>query len=196
VEYNFQDIRSKTLLASGFDSRENFSNEIALRWNLTKSISFFGKLIRGTKTSIIDYTINRNYQISYRTSNIEFAFQPSTNYRIGASFQYDIKRNSEEFGSETGNITQFNINAKYNESKKGSLLADIKTVFINFDGNSNSAVSFEMMEGLKPGMNNVISISYQRLLSKNLQISIQYLGRKSEATRIIHTGGMELRALF
>jgi hypothetical protein len=53
-----------------------------------------------------------------------------------------------------------------------------------------------MMEGLKPGVNHIWSVGYQRLVSKNLQLSIQYSGRKSEQLRTIHTGGMELRALF
>jgi hypothetical protein len=53
-----------------------------------------------------------------------------------------------------------------------------------------------MMEGLRIGENYVWSLSYQRVLSKNLQLSIQYSGRKSGESKIIHTGGMELRALF
>jgi len=52
------------------------------------------------------------------------------------------------------------------------------------------------MEGLKVGRNYVWSLNYQRVLSKNLQLSIQYSGRKAGDAKIIHTGGMELRALF
>jgi hypothetical protein len=107
-----------------------------------------------------------------------------------------MKKNSNEFGSEKGNNYQISLNTKYNESQKGSLIGEFKTVIINFNGNVNSAVGFEMMEGLKPGVNQIWSIGYQRLISKNLQLSIQYSGRKSEQTRIIHTGGMEIRALF
>jgi hypothetical protein len=75
-------------------------------------------------------------------------------------------------------------------------MADFKTVVILFEGNANSAVSYEMMEGLKAGKNYVWSLNYQRLLSKNLQLSIQYSGRKSGESKTIHTGGMEIRALF
>jgi hypothetical protein len=107
-----------------------------------------------------------------------------------------MKKNSIEFGSEKGSNYQFSINTKYNQTQKGSFIGEFKTVLINFNGNVNSAVGFEMMEGLKPGVNHIWSVGYQRLLSKNLQLSIQYAGRKSEQLRIIHTGGMELRALF
>ena len=67
---------------------------------------------------------------------------------------------------------------------------------IDFQGIENSAVGFEMLEALRPGVNYTWSFGYQKTVSKNLQLTIQYLGRKSENTRIIHTGGMELRAIF
>jgi hypothetical protein len=65
-----------------------------------------------------------------------------------------------------------------------------------YDGIQNSALGFEMLEALKPGINYTWNIGYQRSISKNLQISIQYNGRKSEGNKTIHSGGMEVRALF
>ncbi|MFT5582230.1 MAG: hypothetical protein ACI9G9_001495, partial [Psychromonas sp.] len=59
-----------------------------------------------------------------------------------------------------------------------------------------SAVGYELLESLKPGVNYTWNLSYQRSLSKNLQISIQYNGRKSEENLAIHSGGMEVRAFF
>ena len=57
-------------------------------------------------------------------------------------------------------------------------------------------LGFEMLEALRPGINYTWTIGYQKTVSKNLQITFQYLGRKSEDSRIIHTGGMEIRAFF
>ena len=196
MEYNFQVINSKTLLASGFDSRKNESHELTLRWNLTKYLAINIKFEDGEKLSIIDYTVNRNYEIQFQSYFTEFIYQPNTNFRIGAVSQISMKRNSDEFGSEKGSNYQIALNTKYNQSQKGSLIGEFKTVLVNFNGNVNSAVGFEMMEGLKPGVNHIWSLGYQRLVSKNLQLSIQYSGRKSEQLRTIHTGGMELRALF
>jgi hypothetical protein len=196
MEYNYQKISSKTLLASGFDSRFLNSHEFSARWNITKTFSLNGKYSTGNKLSIIDYTVNRNYSIQFQNFNSEIAYQPNTNLRIGLNAQYNSKFNLELFGGESGKSLQFSVNGKYNESKKGSFLLDYKTVVNSFIGNPNSAVGFEILEGLKPGINHVWTINYQRLLSKNLQLSIQYLGRKSEGNRIIHSGGMELRALF
>jgi hypothetical protein len=69
-------------------------------------------------------------------------------------------------------------------------------VRIQFSGNPNSPVGFELLEALRPGTNYTWTLGYQRNLSKNLQMSINYLGRKSENSRFIHSGGMEVRAFF
>jgi hypothetical protein len=53
-----------------------------------------------------------------------------------------------------------------------------------------------MLEGLRSGANYTWNFSYQRSVSRNLQLSLQYNGRKSENNRTIHSGGMELRAFF
>jgi hypothetical protein len=196
MEYNFQDNRSKSLLASGFDSKKNRTHELVTRWNITKTLTILNKCSSGLKVSQIDYTINRNYEITQRSGIIDFSYQPTTTFRIGGVYQLNQKWNSPSLGNEISSSNEFSINAKYNESQKGSLLADIKTVLITFQGVINSAIAYEMMEGLRIGDNYVWSLSYQRVLSKNLQLSIQYSGRKSGESKIIHTGGMELRALF
>jgi hypothetical protein len=80
--------------------------------------------------------------------------------------------------------------------EKGSLQGGVKMVKIEYDGSQNSALGFEMLEALKPGINYTWNVGYQRSVSKNLQISIQYNGRKSENSKMIHSGGMEVRAFF
>ena len=106
------------------------------------------------------------------------------------------KRQEPTLGGEYCKINDLGITLKYNQTDKGSLQGAIKLLKIDFDGIENSAVGFEMLEALRPGINYTWSFGYQKTVSKNLQLTIQYLGRKSENTRIIHTGGMELRAFF
>jgi hypothetical protein len=81
-------------------------------------------------------------------------------------------------------------------SEACSLQGGLKLVMISYTGNENSALGFEMLEALRQGVNYTWNIGYQRSVSKNLQISVQYNGRKSENTSMIHAGGMEVRAFF
>jgi len=39
-------------------------------------------------------------------------------------------------------------------------------------------------------------LGFQKNMSNNIQISINYNGRKSEENKAIHTGSMQMRAFF
>lgn len=196
AEYTFQDVRNKTLLASGFDSKKNASHEISVRWNIIKTFSFEMKAQSGSKLSSADYTIGRNYNYNYQLIQPSFSFQPSTNFRITLDGRLANKHNELALGGEKCVIKEIGSSAKYNQTDKGSLQGEFKMIGMNYTGNTNSAVGFELLESLKPGVNYTWNFGYQRNISKNLQMSIQYLGRKSENSRVIHSGGMEVRAFF
>ena len=195
--YNYQQNQSKTLLASGFDSRTSSYNELNLRWNMTRKFALILIGQQGVKQVLADYTSGRDYSIDYQWLKSTLSYQPSTNFRLTLETRGVTKENVIEGGAgETCQIIDIGSTFKYNQTDKGSLQGEFKVLRIDYDGNVNSAIGFEMLEALRPGINYTWTIGYQKTVSKNLQITFQYLGRKSENTRIIHTGGMEIRAFF
>jgi len=195
-EYTFQDLSSKTLLATGFDSKANRYHELSIRWNIKKVFTIESKGQLGTKDSDADYTTGRNYSLHYYFIQPSFIYQPTTTFRVTLDWRYSDKENELQYGGERALVREIGSTFKYNQAEKGSLQGGIKMVNISYDGNQNSALGFEMLEALKPGVNYTWNVGYQRSVSKNLQISLQYNGRKSENTRMIHSGGMEVRAFF
>lgn len=93
-------------------------------------------------------------------------------------------------------VNEIGLKLKSNQAEKGSLQGGFALVQIQYDGNPGTSLGFEMLESLKPGKNFTWNAGYQRSISKSLQISIQYNGRKSETNKTIHSGGMEVRAFF
>ncbi|NLJ82540.1 MAG: hypothetical protein GX330_05385, partial [Bacteroidales bacterium] len=67
---------------------------------------------------------------------------------------------------------------------------------IDFKGEVNGSVAYEMLEALQPGHNGVFKVSYQTNLFKNLQLNLLYDGRVLPNTPMIHTGSVEVRAFF
>ncbi len=195
-EYTFQDLSSKTLLATGFDSKANRYHELSIRWNIKRVFSIETKGQAGTKDSEADYTSGRNYSLRYYFIQPSLIYQPTTTFRVTLDGRYSEKSNDVQFGGEKAIVYELGSTFKYNQAEKGSLQGGFKTVKINYNGSQNSALGFEMLEALRPGINYTWNIGYQRSISKNLQLSIQYNGRKSENTRTIHSGGMEVRAFF
>ena len=196
AEYTYQAVSSKSLLASGFDSRSNTYHELSIRWNSKKKITIEAKGQSGTKETQADYTTGRNYALTYYFVQPTFIYQPTTTYRISLDARYANKQNSPEWGNEKAMIYDIGMQGKWNQSDKGSLQAGIKWIQIRYNGDENSALGFEMLEALKTGTNYTWNASYQRNIGDNLQLSIQYNGRKSENNKTIHAGGMEIRALF
>ena len=194
AEYQIIRNDSKILLASGYDARALQAHELRVNWNVTRFINVSGKVSLEDKVSQVDYTQNRNFNQTIVDGKGEINYQPSTNKRYGLFLRIADKKNI--IGTEALVLNEFGFNGKFNQTLKGSLLTDLKFINIRFSGNANSPVGYDMLEALLPGRNIVWNISYQRLLSKNLQLSFSYLGRKGEASRFIHSGGMELRAFF
>ncbi len=187
---------NKTLLASGFDAKDIRYNEVMFRWNITTSFSLKTEGQQGYKTSSIDYTQGRNYRIRYQYLRIEWAYQPTTNYRVAIDGKVSSKANEPIYGYEESNSKELGLEVKYNTTQKGSVLGSFKFLNLTFNGNLLSPVAFEMLEALRPGSNYTWSITWQRNVSKNLQLNLIYSGRKPAGIKIVHNGGMELRAFF
>lgn len=193
MEYTFQDVRGKTLLASGFDARTNQMHEISFYVNIRRQFTIENVFQHGNKSVEADYTSGRNYDYDYFLIKPSLSYQPSTSFRLTYETRITSKLNVTE---EKAVLQEYGVKIKYNQSEKGSLQAHFSYVKIDFNGNSNSSLAYEMLESLKAGNNFTWSAGYQHSISKNLQLSVQYSARKTQGNKIIHTGGMEVRAFF
>jgi hypothetical protein len=195
LDYTYQENGSKVLLSNGFDSRRHTFNKIKLRWNISKIHTIKLEGIIGRKKSNSDYTSNRNYFIEYHEVKPVYAFQPNAKIRISLLGKYSLKLNDSEL-AERAEIIDLGLEFRLNQPKKGSFLGKFNFIKIDYNATNNSALAFEMLEGLKTGNNFTLGLSYQRKVSKNLQLNFNYNGRKTELNSMIHSGGMELRAFF
>ena len=116
--------------------------------------------------------------------------------RIYGEFKMSNKENQPIYGVAELRAQEWGAGIKYNTKQKGSFQSDVKYLNLNYNGVNQGAVVFEMLESLQPGSNYTWSILWQRNLSKNLQLNLQYSGRKPANRGVIHNGGMELRAFF
>jgi hypothetical protein len=202
MDYSYQDVRNKTLLENDTSTRANTFSEAHLRWNLNKQWTIQNASRNGIKQSNSKFFTTRNYHINYVETEPKLSFQPTSAFRISASYKYSEKKNTLVISpalQAKAIAKNFGGELKYNALNKGSL--NVKANFIQIAYNpdasgENSPLAYEMLDGLKKGNNYTWSVGYSRTLANNIQLTLTYDGRQSPGIKTIHTGNAQVRAFF
>lgn len=196
TDYTYQSNLSKQLLTNGFETRENTTHEWRWRWNLTKAWSINSTNIYGIKQTESGFFSTRNYNIESYDIEQKLSYQPNTAFRVSVLYKHNKKQNIIKEGFQKAELNDFGLEFKYNQVEKGSLTGKANFINITYNDLENTPVAYEMLNALKTGYNYTWELSYQRNLSNNIQISINYNGRKSPDNKIVNIGGAQVRAFF
>lgn len=196
--FDFSNVRNynKALLTYGFESRALEDWILRARINFKKqyTLELFQKLATNNLTT--PNFSNRNYALKITSTEPKLTYTYLTKYRLQASYLYSKKMNSNLYGGETAINNALNIEGKLNSVNNTSLL--IKFTYNNIQYNSlpNTTVSYIMLDGLLPGKNFLWNVELTKRLGNNLELSLNYEGRKPGETRVINIGRASLRALL
>lgn len=193
LNYGVQQNTSKTLLVNGFDSRSQFYQFTNARYKWKKTLFNFDNQW-GKKELYSDFTSNRNYSIDYLESTFKTTYQKEFNQFGNISYTYKKKDNT--LGVEFAEIHNLGTEVSYALQNNINLTTRFNLVEINYVGEANTSVEYEMLEGLKNGRNYTWEVLLNKKIGKNLSLTINYNGRKPQGLKIIHAGTMELRAFF
>ena len=84
----------------------------------------------------------------------------------------------------------------FTSTQKAAISGEFNVFSNTFEGNANTPVGYQMLEGLQPGKNFTWSLLAQKKLTKFLDLNLTYFGRKTETSKTIHTGTVQLKAYF
>ena len=187
---------NKSQLVNGIDilSRERISGQV--RSIIGKSAEVVLNAHTEEKSFNSQFLVNRNYAISSQSVKPEVILQFQSNFRLNLSYALTEKRNSPAFGGEQNTNQAVSAKASYNDIGKGIFSGEVSFLKNNYLGVSNSAVSYEILEGLQRGNNITWQLNIQRDLGNGLQLNLNYNGRKSELVPTIHTGTVQVSAYF
>jgi hypothetical protein len=82
------------------------------------------------------------------------------------------------------------------KSNQYNIDGSLSWVNINFSGLANSPIEYDMLDGLKNGRNILWSILFTKRVGKNIDLTINYDGRKPGSNDAIHLGRAQLKATF
>ena len=189
----------KSLLTYGLESRTLNEWSSKARINLTKALQFTVTGKTGTSGLTTDNAKfeNSNYAIRQYSLEPGISFTKGTTLRFTTGYKYSNKKNSS-VDNEAYSSNAINTEVKYNILQSSSILTKFTYSNINFSplANANSTVGYNMLDGLSPGKNFLWSIEVTKRLANNLEVNVQYEGRKPGDARVVHIGRASVRALF
>ena len=193
--YNFIKNKSKNTLSFGFVVNDILSHQLNFNHKLN-SILISSLILFENKKSSSENFENKNYSFD------NYTFKPKLSYFFNSSNKFEVSYHLKEIENIIGNNEKLNQN-KFgvsttisNNKKNLSILGEINYFKNNFVGNTNSVISYIMMEGLQKGKNITWSLNLQKNLTKYLDLNLNYFARKSELSTTIHNGNIQLKAKF
>lgn len=138
---------------------------------------------------------NRNYELKNEAVLPKISFYYNDNSFFSLFYEFEKKEN--QIGDlETLKLQKIGVEANFTNSTKNSIKADFNYISNSFTGNNNSPVGYQMLEGLQPGKNFTWTMVFLKKINSFLHFNLNYLGRKSETSKTIHTGSVQLKAIF
>lgn len=187
---------SKSLLTNGFEIRKRQGWTINTRFSVLQDFTFRFRGGIGLTSNESDFLDSRNFKLSRNTWAPELVWQPTNSFRFSGKVEVKNKNQKETEVKRNSAITDYSIESTLIKPGKGNLNAKIQWISIDFKGEQNTYLGYELLEGLQPGQNQKWNLNWQQSLNRGLQMTIQYNGRKSSGVRTIHTGTMQLTAFF
>ena len=193
--YSYLLNESQNLLSVGSLSAKNKSHQLQYQHLVQKSWLFNFAGSSSVSESTSENYPSRNFEInSYRVEpKIGYLFSRNASWDIF----YEFQQKENQIGAfETLNQTRLGTSFIFNSEKGFSMNGEFSLYNNNFNGDTLSAVAFQMLEGLQPGKNQTWRLLLQKNLTQFLDVNINYQGRNSETSKTIHTGNVQLRAFF
>ncbi|MFK7952481.1 MAG: hypothetical protein AB8B73_06515 [Ekhidna sp.] len=196
-DFTFQDSDNKQLLVQGFELRErkkwinNFKINLSKEYTLRMTASFENFL---NTSNFLD---SRNFEINSYSYFPQIIWQPTNSIRVIGSFERETKNNDfVETSDESALLQTIRGELTWSQASKGSLRGSFSLINIDFSGDTSTYLAYLLLDALQPGSNQTWQVNWQQKISRGMQLSLNYNGRKSEKIKPIHTGGVTLTAFF
>lgn len=192
------DSQNKQLLAGGFEDLLQKDWRLNTRFNFNPNFNFRFILISGNRIAASDFLDNRNYNVEQYGIGPEFAWQPSSIFRSTVMYQFTNKENVSNVElEEKAFLHQLGLDLRYSKAIKTTINANLKYIFIDYNGTPNSPTGYEMLQALTVGNNLTWTFNWLQKIGEGLQMNMVYEGRNSQGLgRLVHVGRMQVTALF
>lgn len=206
LTYTFLKATVRNLLSAGSQENNNFSHQLQYTHLFAKSwlVNLGAQTINASTIFKTEPTSDNQNPIAQITKNYDiegYKFEPKISYLFSKNASWDL---FYEFQDKRNKISNFEkleqqrlgTSFTYASEKQFTMNGEFSLFQNTFTGEALAAVAYQMLEGLQPGQNMTWRLLIQKNLTQFLDVNLNYQGRKSEETKAIHVGSIQLRAYF
>lgn len=178
----------------------NFSNEERSQTSNFLNVGYwFSKDFRVDWENSVHHIENASQLFSTRDYILNnFETKPKATYKFTETLQAELssalRQKARKDGEEFLKTIDLTGSLQW-DWKKTSVRGNFSFINNDFTGNNFSIVGNQMLDGLKPGKNQVWSVFLQQAVNSFIQLNLNYEGRNS-GDRTIHIGSMQIKASF
>ena len=195
VSYSYSESKARNTLSFGYVEQQTFSHQLNFLHKIKEQWLLSLQTNLDENFSASENFSSKNFQLKESLLNPKVSYLLDDNKRFDVYYQYQNKKNSIGYMEQ---LTQekYGVSFMLTQNQKAAISGEFNYFSNEFSGISNTPVAYQMMEGLQPGTNFTWSLIAQKKLTKFLDLNLNYFGRKSETSRTIHTGTVQLKAYF
>lgn len=178
----------------------NFSNESNDQTSHFLTVGYwFSKDFRADWENAVKKIVNASQMFVSRDYRLAtFETKPKATYKFTTALMAELSSAFREKKRTDGteHLKTFDLTGSLQwEHRKTSIRGNFSFINNKFSGESFSIVGNQMLDGLKPGKNQVWSLYIQQALNSFIILNVNYEGRNS-GERTIHIGSMQVKASF
>ncbi len=195
--FRFNQRKSLSQFSSGVE--QNYSRERSLRsrFQLSDDLSNQTDLIFKDDNAVSSSAINQSRTIGSSILSTDLSYRPEKNVEIGIQLETSQSQDHSPGIPITSEFNGQTLRLVYGFLGNGQIRSEVSREEILISNLfSGYAVPYELTAGRDIGKNFLWSTGAEYRLAGNVQFSLQYSGRTTSRSDVVHTGRMEIRAFF
>jgi len=196
AEYTLGYNAGKSLLTYGLEGNGQTRHNAKARWAFSPSFTaqLQGQTGRRIYRSALDD--GRSYEVVGHAAEPSLTWLLRSAFRVTGGYKWEERTNMIGAVGERALIQSLQLDFRASMRSIGTLQGRGTFAAIDYNAAANTSISFVMLDALQQGTNWLWYLNWERRLSKGIEISLEYEGRKPGDNPVIHTGRMSVRAVL
>ncbi len=195
IQIQQRSISNKFTQISGLEERIEDQYSFKSRVRIGRTSDFIFELNTGNRMYRSELFDIRNYNIDFYDISPKLSYRFSGRLRFIADYTYDTRQQIDR-NEESAKINEIGLDITYRQQSLLSITANIRYSSVDFNGNDNSLLEYDLLRGLKDGKNYTWNSSITRRLNETIDISFTYEGRKNGTSSAVHIARAQVKATF